>query len=107
MSKHSELLKLVAENPDLEVLAWVDSEIVADDGYSRQLGELGDACIREYSEQEMYGDYKQFVYKDDTEDFEDFLHCEGLTEEEVAEHIKNLKWKKAIFVNVDLPTTPA
>lgn len=107
MSKYSELLKLVAENPDLKVLAWVDSEIVADDGYGRWLGELGDARIQEYSEQEMSGDYKQFVYKDDTEDFEDFLLCEGLTEEEVAEHIRNLEWKKAIFVNVDLPATTA
>ena len=30
-----ELFTLIMNNPDLPIIAWVDSEIVADDGYGR------------------------------------------------------------------------
>ena len=98
----SDLLKLVAENPELEVIAWVESEIVGGDDYSRWCGKLGKAHIQEYIEAEMYNDYPEFVYKDDTEDLENYLYDMEMSDEEIAAYINNIEWKKAIFVNVDL-----
>lgn len=43
-----ELFRLMRENPDLPVVAMVDSEIVADDGYNRWLGAWGYCEIGEY-----------------------------------------------------------
>lgn len=43
-----ELFKLMQENPELPVVAMVDSEIVQDDGYSRWMGAWGSSSIEEY-----------------------------------------------------------
>ena len=99
-----ELFTLIMNNPDLPIVAWVDSEIVADDGYMRWLASIGKSHIIEYIEVEMYQDYCEMVYKDDTEYYEQFLYdTTEMTEEEIAEHIKNIDWIKAIAVNIDLP----
>lgn len=42
------LFQLMRENPELPVVAMVDSEIVADDGYNRWLGVWGCSYIGEY-----------------------------------------------------------
>lgn len=42
------LFQLMQENPELPVVAMVDSEIVADDGYNRWLGAWGCSYIGEY-----------------------------------------------------------
>ena len=100
----SEFLKLVAENLDLKIVAWVDSEIVGEDGYNRWLGSIGRAHIQEYTMVEMYNDYPELVCKDDTEKLEEFLYdTTEMSDKEIAEHINNIEWQKAIFVNIDLP----
>lgn len=46
--KIQELLKLIAENPDLPIVPTVDSDIVADDGHSSWIGGWGTAEIDRY-----------------------------------------------------------
>ena len=41
INKSEELLKLVAENPDLPVVPMVDSEVCGGDEYGYWLGEFG------------------------------------------------------------------
>lgn len=102
--KTRELFELIRDNPDLPILPFVDSEIVADDGYNRWIGSFGSSYIIEYAMVEMYNSYPEIVYKDDTEQYEEFLYsCTEMTEEEIQEHIKNIEWIKAIAVNIDLP----
>ena len=102
--KTRQLFELIRDNPDLPIVAYVDSDIVADDGYGRWLASFGSSGIIEYIMVEMYNDYPEMVEKDDTERYEEFLYdCTEMTEEEIQEHIKNIEWIKAIAVNIDLP----
>ena len=55
------LFRLVRENPELPVVAMVDSEIVADDGYNRWLGVWGCSYIGEY----LIGEEHLFFREDD------------------------------------------
>lgn len=103
-AKTRELFELIRDNPDLPILPFVDSEIVADDGYNRWIGSWGSSHIIEYVMVEMYNDYPEMVEKGETEQYEEFLYdCAEMTEEEVQEHIKGIEWIKAIAVNIDLP----
>lgn len=98
------LFELISENPDLPILPWVDSEIVADDGYMRWQGSWGSSHIVEYIMVEMYQDYPEMIEKDDTEKYEEYLYdTTEMTDQEIEEHIKNIDWIKAIAVNIDLP----
>ena len=99
-----ELFTLLMNNPDLPVICWVDSDIIPDYEYGRYQGSFGDCHIIEYIDVEMYRDYREFVYKDDTEEYEAFLaETTDMTDEEIAEFINNIQWTKAIAVNIDLP----
>lgn len=103
-AKTRRLFELIRDNPDLPILPFVDSEIVADDGYNRWIGSWGSCGIIEYIMVEMYNDYPEMVEKDDTERYEEYLYdCTEMTEEEIQEHIKNIDWIKAIAVNINLP----
>lgn len=99
-----ELFKLIRENPDLPIVCWVDSDIVADNDIGRWQGSFGRCHIIEYINVEMYNDYIEMVYKDDTEDYEEFLRdTSEMTDEEIEKYIKSIQWIKAIAVNIDLP----
>ena len=102
-AKTRQLFELIRDNPDLPVIPFVDFEVVGDDSYGRWIGSWGQSYIIEYIAVEMYGDYPEMVYKDDTEDYETYLLDQGMTDEEVEEHIKNIDWIKAIAVYIDLP----
>lgn len=103
-AKTRQLFELIRDNPDLPIVAYVDSEIVADDGYMRWIGSWGSSHIIEYVMVEMYNDYREIVYRDDTENYENFLYdTTEMTEQEIKEHINGLEWIKAIAVNIDLP----
>lgn len=101
--KTRQLFELIRDNPDLPIIPFVDSEIVADDGYMRWIGSWGSSYIIEYTEVEMYEDYPEMIYKDDTERYEQFLYDQGWSEETVAKQINKIEWIKAIAVNIDLP----
>ena len=98
-----ELLKLIEENPDLPVVAWVHNEVVGGD-CGRWLGCFSKPHITEYVLVEMYSDQPETVYKDNTEPYEDYLRKEtNMADETIAEFINNIQWTKAIAVNIDLP----
>ena len=67
-----ELLKLIRENPDLEIVPMVDSEVVADCGYTWWLGKWG------YSKKTKYYSGREYIhfYDDDKEDaLTDMVGC--------------------------------
>lgn len=109
----SNLIELIKENPDLPIFAWVDSDVVPDDGYSRWIGQLGLAIVREYSNVNPYGcNERTTVFKDDSKEYHDWLVEDYMYETKADEEeaikvagilIEKLNYKKAIFVDVDLP----
>lgn len=67
-----ELLKLIQENPDLEIVPMVDEEIVADSGYAWWLGKWG------HSKKTKYYSGREYIhfYDDDKEDaLNDMVGC--------------------------------
>lgn len=56
-----ELFKLMQEHPELPIVAMVDAEIVADDGYNRWLGAWGSVYVGEY----IIGEDKVHFREDD------------------------------------------
>lgn len=97
-----ELCRLIIENPELEVIPMVDSEIAgATMGYWYIMGNWGEVKIREYWE-EKDGDGTIF-FKDIQEDLViDIFMCELDAEEGEREKIKKMiPWTKAIFVEIE------
>lgn len=106
---HSELFRLMAENPELPILPMVDTEVVAGDEYGRWIGGFGNAEVREYAIDEWYGD-GLVRFRDDS-GVEELL-IEGIAEVkydgteadyEKAKNEAEAIWTKAIIVNIDLP----
>lgn len=105
--KFAALLELMKENPHLPVVAMVDSEIVADDGYRRWLGSWGCANVDAYYKGE---ERVHFYDEDDPTAIEEVLSevkgCdwyENATDEEVLAAYRAIPWIKCIVVNIDLP----
>lgn len=103
----SELLKLIKENPNLEIIPMVDSEIVCDDCHSWWRGSWGTAEIDEYyvSDERIY--LKSFDFDEVVEDEYDGLtdeECAGLDDKQIEklaeQKANNLPWVKAIVVNI-------
>lgn len=108
---NKELIKLISENPDLPIFAWVDGEVCEDScgywaGRFRGNGEVREYVGLDYSYSCMVD--CEWLFKDDTEDWEEYMFNEVYEDlpqedakEKVQEELKNMKWKKAIFVYVD------
>lgn len=104
-----ELIKLMKENPTLEVLCKVDSDIVAEDGYMWWLGKINDrfeAEVDEYAQfeeriifksDEEYTEWFEFLF--DIDDFADIPDDEwdAFCEKKINETIT---WTKAIFISI-------
>ena len=112
--KTEKFLMLVKENPNLPIIPMVDSEVVADDGYSSWLGSFGDCRIDSYVSLKYYGEERFFTrYEDEyilkeyfEEQIADELGADDIDEciEKLArEKIEKLPWVKAIIVDIDLP----
>lgn len=105
-SNINQLLKLIKENPELEIVPMVDSEIGGYD-YSYYMGEWGTAEIDEYhcSDERIY--FKEQDFEELVDEFIDNNHEEynDLTDEELEklaeEKINNLEWVKAIVVHIN------
>lgn len=105
--KLAALLELMKAKPHLPVVAMVDSEIVADDGYGRWLGSWGCA----YEDTYYKGEERVYFYdEDDPNAIEEVLAevkgwdwYESATDEEVLAAYRALPWIKCIVVNIDLP----
>ena len=103
-----ELFRLMAENPDLPVVAMVDSDIVADDSCARWMGSWGSCCIGKYISGE---EYIHFFEEDDFDEIEEALtdgvltyeEFEGMSDEKAKSAYDALPWIKAIIVNIDTP----
>ncbi len=70
--KLEELFQLIKDNTDLLILPMVDSEIVADDGYSRWTASWGSAYVGEY----IIGNERVW-FKEDEEAEEVLNDCVG------------------------------
>lgn len=108
-----ELLKLAEENPELPIIAEVDSEVVAEDGYIFWFGEVTGACVEyvlagedhSWTLNEALMENDAFVEENAPEALKQKL--EKLNDvdfdKEANEWIKSLPWKKCILVYVDVP----
>lgn len=99
-----ELLKLIKENPDLPIVAMVDSEIVRGEHYARWLGVWGCARIDKY-----YLGENMIYFYDEAEKEEVLIETMGYdnymasNEDNDIKFYKALPWIEAIIVNIDLP----
>jgi len=107
-----DLIKLIQENPDMEIKCEVDSDIVADDRYAWWLGNLNTnnhPRIEEYSTNIN----ESLTYKsdDDYEEwFEDLFNIDDYSDilddkwdDFIKEKVdKEANWKKAIFIRVQV-----
>lgn len=104
-----ELLKVMEENPELEVLCKVDGDIVADEGYMWWLGRLDERWgvdIDEYAELD-----DRIILKSD-DDYSYWFECmfdlddyANVPDEEWDEFAKKkvdelVNWEKAIFIDI-------
>ena len=100
------LIELINENPDLPVITMVDSEVVSDDSYGRWYSSIGSSHVDEYVVYEkLHSDKSNIIYKDDIDEIvEDLMERnEALTDEQAEKMAQDHNWKKAIFLNIELP----
>lgn len=108
MSKPIELLKLIAENPDLPIVPMVEHDIVADDDYTWWMGTWG-ICEIDY----IYNGEEAVHFKSDDEESVlcDMVGCEyyqtpdgrdicDLTDEEWNDLYQSIPWQKCIVVYI-------
>lgn len=100
------LMELINENPELPVITMVDSEVVSDDSYGRWYSSIGLAHVDEYVVyKKHHSDNANIIYKDDIDEIvEDLMgRDEALTDNQAERMAQDLTWKKAIFLNIELP----
>ena len=108
-----ELLILAEENPELPIIAEVDSEVVAEDGYIFWFGEVTGACVEyvlagedhSWTLSEALMENDAFVEENAPEALKQKLEKlnDADFDKEANEWIKSLPWKKCILVYVDVP----
>lgn len=103
----NELLKLIKENPELEIVPMVDSECVQGDDFSYWMAGWGTANIDEYhcSDERIY--FKEDDFEELVDDFIDnnYELYGNLGDDKLIElaekEVSNLEWVKAIVVHVN------
>lgn len=110
-SKIEHLLSLIKENPDLEIMPLVDSEIVAGDDCGWWVADWGKARVDHY----WYDDERAYAKSEDfdrmVEDKCDLLYGDpdyaDLSDDDfrkkIEEMIEGYDWQKVIFVKIVLP----
>lgn len=112
-----ELLKLAKENPGLPIIAEVNSDVVADDGYMSWFGEITEAhvesvwtgtyneMLRTWTLNEALMENDSFIEENAPESLKQKLEKLNDTDfdKETSKWIKSLSWKKCIIVYVDVP----
>ena len=106
-----EFLKLVAENPELPIVPMVDTECVADDGWSWWLAKMGTPGIDWYyvSDERVY--LKSLDFDTLIEEFIDNNYDDepykSMTQEELEQEAKRVAeghvWTKAIMLPIEAP----
>lgn len=103
------LLKMMNENPDLDVIPLVSNEVfdlkefklVADDRY---IASLGVAEIQMYLKgQNGIRLYSDCSYNDTLIEFGSYTQkqCDEMNDQELENAYNNLPWQQAIFLNID------
>ncbi|MFA5557849.1 MAG: hypothetical protein WDA59_00090 [Methanofastidiosum sp.] len=103
------LLKLVEENPELEIMPMVDTEIVCDDSYNWWAGSWGKAEVEEcwFSDERIY--FKSQDYDELINDKADLIwnDNQNLEDSELLRKAKEIidayDWQKMIVVRIELP----
>lgn len=127
MSNREELARLILENPELQVLCMVEFEIVAGDDCLRWAASLGECKIREYIYHEDGLSDSVIFWREDEEKLVDAFSEDAETNPKfyplgedprtataraaayaqarmiARQKVRELPWKKAIVVNIDLP----
>lgn len=127
MSNREELARLILENPELPVLCMVEYEIVAGDDCLRWAASLGECKIREYIYHEDGLSESVIFWREDEEKLVDVFAEDAEEHPEyyplgqdpqtatarayaynqarmiARQKVRDLPWKKAIVVNIDLP----
>lgn len=84
-----EFLKIVEENPNLPIYAWVNNEVVLGDEWNYWLGEFWKAEVTEYVVFEMYGENRvindeeeiiEYLYDNDERDLPEDEILKDITE---------------------------
>lgn len=115
ITPEQELLKLVAENPGLPVVAMVDAEIVCDDcGW--WLGKLHSCRVDSYiihnervlfeedAEEELLDEFYDRHYEEISHETISEREREEYAEARALAEIKDIKFKKAIVLYVSMPS---
>ena len=95
----SKLSELILANPNLGVVAWIDTDGISDD-YSYLAGNLGEPRI-----ETIAVNYDNVYITKEGDDYEDCLNYYGYdadewTDEELAEKAKAIPWEDVIAVAV-------
>lgn len=99
--KVKDYLIAAAIHPDLPTIVNVSREVVGEDeSCKRWGGVIGNSCVREYTIKDL-GDGMQYIYKDDPEPLEAYLQEAGHTEGQIACVLADIKWQKAVFLDVN------
>lgn len=106
MNKNIEnLLELIEKNPDLPIIPFVDSEVVADDTYTWWMADFGIVEITEYvmgSDGQVYEKEEEPEEPKDDVLFDFYPDYEDWSDEKIEETYKNLPWEKCIAVHIVL-----
>ena len=100
------LLKLIQENPELEIVPMVNTECVGGDDYGSWMAEWGSAKLDEYycSDERVYfrdGDEEDLQQQWIDYNYEDFPNASDEELDKMAEeYVKNLEWVKCIAVSI-------
>lgn len=108
-SKTDDLLKLIKENPDLEIVPMVDTDCVASDDFSWWIASWGSATI-----EEIYNHEERCYVRSSDEDYVGELIFDRLElnnpswsdsylEEQTEKELKEVEWEKVIAVKINLP----
>lgn len=108
-ASHSELFRLMQENPDLPVVPMVDTEVVCGGEWGRWIGSWGSAKVDEYILPP--GEYDPILFKSDDDVFDTLEKCLSeaefdalpVDEKDCRPIYEALPWTKAIIVDIDLP----
>ncbi len=103
------LLKLVNENPELEIVPMVATDVCASDDFTSWMGSWGSAKIDEvyYSEERIY--FRSIDEEEVEELFFDQLEVlnpswsDTYLQEQAEIKAKEVQWEKVITVYIDIP----
>lgn len=105
--KVKKFIKLVQENPELEVISMVDTDVIGDENCSWWYGEIGNSQVRKYITYQLYQDGEQIVFYEDRDDIEEYIKDHDTdyirTDEEIKKYVEAMEWREVIFLDINTP----